>query len=109
MKRRSLFLGAVIMLSLSMILAACGGEKKSSGDAKGDSKVKLLTIATGGTGGTYYPLGGMMGKIIKDETGINADVITSGASSENMAILKDNKADIAFTQTDIVAMQQKVS
>ncbi|MCI1592213.1 MULTISPECIES: TAXI family TRAP transporter solute-binding subunit [Heyndrickxia] len=107
MKRRSLFLGAVIMLSLSMILAACGGEKKSSGDAKGDSKVKLLTIATGGTGGTYYPLGGMMGKIIKDETGINADVITSGASSENMAILKDNKADIAFTQTDIVSYATK--
>lgn len=107
MKRRSLFLGAIIMLSLSIILAACGGEKKSSGDAKGDSKVKLLTIATGGTGGTYYPLGGMMGKIIKDETGINADVITSGASSENMAILKDNKADIAFTQTDIVSYATK--
>ncbi|MGE8203528.1 TAXI family TRAP transporter solute-binding subunit [Heyndrickxia sp. NPDC080065] len=107
MKKRSLFLGAAIMLFLSLVLAACGGEKKTSGDGKGDSKVKLLTIATGGTGGTYYPLGGMMGKIIKDETGINADVITSGASSENMAILKDNKADIAFTQTDIVSYATK--
>lgn len=104
MNKRSLFLGAAIMLMLSMILTACGGEKKSS---EGDSKVKLLTIATGGTGGTYYPLGGMMGKIIKDETGINADVITSGASAENMAILKDNKADIAFTQTDIVSYATK--
>lgn len=107
MKKRSLFLGAAIMVLLSMILAACGGEKKTSNGAKGDSKVKLLTIATGGTGGTYYPLGGMMGKIIEDETGIKADVITSGASSENMAILKDNGADIAFTQTDIVSYATK--
>ncbi|WP_456272549.1 TAXI family TRAP transporter solute-binding subunit [Bacillus sp. AK031] len=98
MKKRSLSLSAVILLAVAMILAACGGGGSSS---EGD--VDFIGIATGGTGGTYYPLGGTFADIIKDETGIDSNASTSGASAENMASIKDGDIEIAFTQTDIAS------
>jgi uncharacterized protein len=106
MKKRSLFLGAALLLALSMILAACGGgsgDDSSSGDGEGEGKVDFIGIATGGTGGTYYPLGGTFAKIIQDETGIKSTAETSGASAENMASIKEGDIEIAFTQTDIAS------
>ncbi|WP_433749031.1 TAXI family TRAP transporter solute-binding subunit [Falsibacillus pallidus] len=101
MKKRSFFLGTALMIVLSLILAACGGEKTGSG------KPKFISIATGGTGGTYYPLGGTFAKLIQDETGIETNAITSGASAENMASLKKKKVEIAFTQSDIASYATK--
>ena len=105
MKKRSLFLGTALLLVLSVILAACGGGSGggSSSDGEGNKEVDFIGIATGGTGGTYYPLGGTFAKIIKDETGIESNASTSGASAENMAAIKDGKTEIAFTQTDIAS------
>jgi len=100
MKKRSLFLGTALLLVLSVILAACGG---GSSEGEGNKEVDFIGIATGGTGGTYYPLGGTFAKIIQDETGIKSSASTSGASAENMAAIKDGKTEIAFTQTDIAS------
>lgn len=102
MKKRSLFLSTALLLILSAVLAACGGGA-GGGSSDGDDKVDFIGIATGGTGGTYYPLGGTFAKIIEDETGIKASASTSGASAENMASIKDGKTEIAFTQTDIAS------
>ncbi len=73
-----------------MMLTACGGKQ-------------LISIVTGGTGGTYYPLGGAMATIISDNTDVEATAQSSGASAENMQALADGNADIAFTQTDIAS------
>ncbi|MCA1056700.1 TAXI family TRAP transporter solute-binding subunit [Rossellomorea aquimaris] len=102
MKKRGLFLSTALLLILSAVLAACGGGA-GGGSSDGDEKVDFIGIATGGTGGTYYPLGGTFAKIIEDETGIKASASTSGASAENMAAIKDGKTEIAFTQTDIAS------
>lgn len=104
MKKRSLLLSVAIVLTMSIVLAACGGGNKNNGnDGKKGSGygIKFLSIATGGTGGTYYPLGGNFAKMIKDATGVEANAITSNASAENMALIQQGKAEIAFTQTDI--------
>jgi TRAP transporter TAXI family solute receptor len=95
----------VFLLTLSMILAACGnkeegGEKPTN---EGEEKPQFISILTGGTGGTYYPLGGSFAEIIKDATGIDANAETSGASAENMTTLKNGDAEIAFSQTDIAS------
>ncbi len=85
-----------------MILGACGGGSESGGEANGSPSE--LSLLTGGTGGTYFPLGGELANIIQDETDIeSANAQSSGASVENMQILQDGDADIAFTQTDIAA------
>jgi TRAP transporter TAXI family solute receptor len=105
-KIRSSFL-IVIMLVLTMIIAACGGggNEDVSGDNGGNSggDKRNLSLLTGGTGGTYYPLGGQIGKIITDNTDANITPQTSGASAENMETLRAGEAEIAFSQTDIAA------
>ncbi|MCM3651280.1 TAXI family TRAP transporter solute-binding subunit [Metabacillus litoralis] len=105
-KVRSSFL-VVIMLALTMIIAACGGggSEDVSGDNGGNNggDKQNLSLLTGGTGGTYYPLGGQIGKIITDNTDANITPQTSGASAENMETLRAGEAEIAFSQTDIAA------
>ncbi|WHY83532.1 TAXI family TRAP transporter solute-binding subunit [Siminovitchia fortis] len=106
MIRRKTLFGIALMAVLSLVLAACGG----GGDDKGKEKakeggkdygVKFVSIATGGTGGTYYPLGGNFANLIKDATGIESNAVTSGASAENMALIQKEEVEVAFTQTDI--------
>lgn len=107
MSKKKVHFSMVMLLVLSMILAACGTEKKetsgNNGGEKAAEKPKFISILTGGTGGTYYPLGGSFAKIIKDATGIDANAETTGASAENMNTLKKEDGEIAFTQTDIAS------
>lgn len=92
----------VLLLVFGMILAACSGSNSSSGEDPGNSnELDFISILTGGTGGTYYPLGGAFANIISEETGIETNAETSGASAENMTTLKNGDAEIAFSQTDI--------
>src|SRR5699024_11467067 len=63
----------------------------------------FLSLLTGGTSGTYYPLGGEIAKNITDDTGIQTDVIASNASADNVIALADGEAELAFLQTDVVA------
>ena len=84
-----------------LILAACRDSSSSSTDESGE--LEFISVLTGGTGGTYYPLGGAFANIISEETGIETNAETSGASAENMTTLKDGNAEIAFSQTDIAA------
>jgi uncharacterized protein len=99
----------IMVLTISMFLAACGDKAKEDPKETDDGTVEegenpeFMSIATGGTGGTYYPLGGSMANIIKDATGIDTNAEVSGASAENMTSLKDGAVEIAFTQTDIAS------
>ncbi|MGM0845141.1 MAG: TAXI family TRAP transporter solute-binding subunit [Bacillota bacterium] len=101
MKKRKLSFSAVLLLAAAMILAACGGG--SGGGSGEDGEVDFIGIATGGTGGTYYPLGGTFADIIGDETDYTSTASTSGASAENMASIKSGDIEVAFTQTDIAS------
>lgn len=106
MSRKKSFFSITFMLVISLVLAACGGGgddkgKEKTGKGGKDYGVKFISIATGGTGGTYYPLGGSFANLIKDATGIESNAVTSGASAENMALIKKEEAEVAFTQTDI--------
>jgi hypothetical protein len=63
-----------------------------------------LSIATGGTGGVYYPYGGAIAKVISEhlpDTEATAEV--TAASVDNLKFLRDGKADIAFTLADTLA------
>ncbi|MBN8920780.1 MAG: TAXI family TRAP transporter solute-binding subunit [Rhizobiales bacterium] len=60
-----------------------------------------LSIATGGTGGVYYPMGGGLGNILgKELPGITATAQVTGGSVANLQLIGSGKADIAFTQVD---------
>ncbi len=62
---------------------------------------KQLTIATGGTGGVYYPLAGGFGSILaKEVPGLTATAEVTGGSVDNMKLIGAGKSDVAFTQVD---------
>ncbi|KAF2958395.1 C4-dicarboxylate ABC transporter substrate-binding protein [Thermotoga sp. Ku-13t] len=62
----------------------------------------FLTIATGGTAGTYYPLGAGMADIWnKNIKGMNAMVQSTGASVANINLLKNKEVDVIFVQNDV--------
>ncbi len=88
MKKLSFVLVALAIVSL---IASCGAPKQT-----------FVSIASGGTGGTYYPLAGALATIWNDGIkGMNASAQTTGASVANVNLLREGKADIIFVQNDI--------
>lgn len=62
----------------------------------------FINIGTGGTAGTYYPLGGAMAEIINSKlTNINATAVSTGGSVANINMLKENSVQMAFVQNDV--------
>lgn len=62
-----------------------------------------LSIATGGTGGVYYPYGGGMAELIgKYVPGHKAVAEVTGASVENVGLISRGDSDIAIALADTV-------
>lgn len=110
MKKRSLLLSLTLLLTVSLVTACGGGGSNAGGNAGGDAgggstggsnDPSQLIVATGGTGGTYYPLGGGMADHITKNAGVTATAQSTGASAENVRLLRDKQAEIAFIQNDI--------
>ncbi len=60
-----------------------------------------LLIATGGTGGVYYPLGGGMAAVISQNVaGAKATIEVTAASVENCFLIGKKNADLAFSMAD---------
>ncbi len=96
MMKKMLMAGVVCMAGAGL-LAGCGGDSGKSGGSK-----QFLNIATGGTAGTYYPLGGALAELLNSNIkGMNASAQSTGASVANVNMLKDGSVDIAFIQNDI--------
>jgi TRAP transporter TAXI family solute receptor len=63
-----------------------------------------LSIATGGTGGVYYPLGGGLANVItKAIPGVEATAEVTSASVDNVKLVGAGKADVAFVLADTAA------
>ena len=65
-------------------------------------KYKVI-IFTGGTGGTYFPIGSKLAEMLNKYAGdyISAEARTSGASVANINALDQGDANFAFVQNDI--------
>jgi TRAP transporter TAXI family solute receptor len=63
-----------------------------------------LSIATGNTGGVYYPYGGGLARVIGESIpNVDATAEVTNASVDNLKLIQSGKADIAFTLTDTLA------
>jgi TRAP transporter TAXI family solute receptor len=63
-----------------------------------------LSVATGGTGGVYYPLGGGLANVLsKALPGVEVTAEVTSASVDNIKLVGAGKADIAFTLADTAA------
>ena len=63
-----------------------------------------LSIATGTTGGVYYPYGGGIAKIITEHIpNVEATAEVTAASVDNLKFVRDHKADLALTLADTLS------
>lgn len=98
---RKTFYVLLACLLIAALVVGCGGGGAKAPEQKAPEK-KFINIATGGTAGTYYPLGGAIAEILnKNIPGMNASAQSTGASVANINMLKDGKVDIALVQNDI--------
>ena len=69
-RRRMQRLWAAAALVPAVFLTACGSPAPSGGGGGGGASGQggTLSIATGGTGGVYYPLGGGFATVIGDNS-----------------------------------------
>lgn len=83
MKKRVLVLGLVLVMVFGSIALAAQ---------------TFVTIGSGGVGGTYYPLGGVMAELLtKGGVNIKATSRSTSASRENCRLVSSNKAQIGMT------------
>ena len=68
-----------------------------------DSNAKtVLSIATGGEAGVYYPLGVGLAKLLTNHlTDALVTAKTSDASTANVKLIAEREADLAFVQNDV--------
>src|SRR2546423_2786043 len=72
----------------------------AAGAALAQPKVNL-SIATGPTGGVYYPLGGGLANVLsKYVPGYAANAEATAGSVANLQLMSQKKSDIAFTMAD---------
>jgi TRAP transporter TAXI family solute receptor len=80
------------MAWVALGVAACGGS---------GTPVRFLSIATGTTGGVYYPYGGALAKVLTERIpGVQVTAEVTGASVDNLKLVQQGRADLAFTLAD---------
>jgi uncharacterized protein len=70
------------------------------------SSKKEITIATGSIDGEYYNTA-LKYKEILEKQKVKVNILTSNGSMENIQLLNDNKADIAFVQNGIDSLKKQ--
>ena len=88
-KMLSIMLCAALVLSL----AACGGGAAAS----------KMTMGTGGTSGTYYAFGGVLGQYIKNNAGIDVTVVSTDGSKANIESIDAGDYQLGTVQSDVMA------
>ena len=84
---------AVVVLAI----AACNPREF----AREHGGITRLSIATGNTGGVYYPYGGGLAKVISQSLPrVDATAEVTAASVDNLKLIQLGKVDIAFTFAD---------
>lgn len=95
-----------LMLIAAVTLTGCGGgqTKSEGGETKSGGATKSnLILATGGTGGSYYPYGGAMAQIFNTKIeNMNVTAQATGASAENLRLVGKGEAELAIVQNDVM-------
>ncbi len=65
------------------------------------AQIKAISIATGGTGGVYYPLGGGLANVLSKEIpGLQATAEVTGGSVDNLKLINSGQSELAFVMAD---------
>lgn len=102
---------AAIAAAVLLAVTACsdngkpadGAPKENAATAAADKlQTKFVTIATGGASGPYNILATSLTEAYAKEFGVNAKTQTTGASVENINLINQKKAEMAFVMSDVL-------
>lgn len=82
----------ILVLALALTMAACG-----------NSAGGKMTMGTGGTTGTYYGYGGVLGQYIKNNAGIDVTVVSTDGSKANIQGIAAGDYQLGTVQSDVMA------
>ena len=82
----------VLAMTVAMTLVACGGASTAK-----------MTMGTGGTAGTYYGYGGVLGQYIKNKAGIDVTVVSTDGSKANIQGIAAGDYQLGTVQSDVMA------
>lgn len=90
----------------TLVATAAVAAGLATGAAQAQERV-FFGIATGGTGGTYYPLGGMLAQVLSNNTELDgkklsATAETGNASVANAGLLGRGAIESAFVAADVL-------
>lgn len=89
---KKFFKVSTLLLTSVLMLAGCSKNAK-----------KDYILATGGTGGTYYPFGGAIANIWNTKIeNMNVTAQATGASAENLRLINKGEAEYAIVQNDVM-------
>ncbi len=87
-------IGLVAVLAIAGTIVACSPQGAGG-------LTQRLSVATGGTGGVYYPYGGGVAKVISDHLdGVEATAEVTAGTVDNLKFLANREADLAFALAD---------
>ncbi|MDO5633407.1 MAG: TAXI family TRAP transporter solute-binding subunit [Micrococcus sp.] len=109
LRHRKISSAAALLAAGALVLTACGDDSNGNGGTTaadngstevGSESTDFITIATGGSSGVYYQVGATLADVLRDELDSDANVQATGASAENINLLSDGRAELAFTMGD---------
>lgn len=85
---------SLALLVLGLFVLAC---------TTAQAETKRLTLATGGTSGVYFPLGGAIAQVLtaKSDGALAVTAQATGASNENLRLIQAGEVDFAIVQNDV--------
>lgn len=90
-------MGGMLLVLLALAVAASGIGSALAGP------VVRLSIATGGVGGVYFPLGGGLASLISRHIpGVTATAEVTPASVDNLRLLHAKRADLGLATAEVV-------
>ena len=105
----------VIMAAvMTLSLAACGGSGSSGSSssaapaesapaAEAPASLGKMTMGTGGTAGTYYAFGGILGQYMKNKGGVDVTVVSTDGSKANIQGIDIGDYQLGTVQSDVMA------
>jgi uncharacterized protein len=97
MKLRHVLTGAALTLAGAGAVAVGSNPREF---ARTHGGVVRLSIATGNTGGVYYPYGGGLAKVIGESLRVQATAEVTAATVDNLKLIQQRKVDVAFALAD---------
>ena len=89
--KKKLFATMALALVLIMVLASCGGAATK------------LTMGTGGTGGTYYQFGAILGQYVEKNAGVSCVAVSTDGSKANIQGIDAGDYQLGTVQSDVMA------